>query len=417
MGGNSSSKAEKKAKKAKKSGKTPATTPAVEVVQDPKVSPRQPQEQKVEKPEAKETPQETKEDHLEDLKKTDEVEKVDDYVELYNSSQKKVTQDDFDLVRVIGRGSFGKVMLVQKKDDKKYYAMKILRKDVVKERKQVDHTKAEKTVLMQISHPFIVKLYYAFQTADKLYMILEFVNGGELFHHLKEENSFSEERSKFYAAEIALVLIHLHSLDIIYRDLKPENILLDNTGNVVITDFGLSKQLAEGQDTSTFCGTPDYLAPEILKGTGHGAAVDWWSLGILIYEMIVGIPPFYDDDVSIMYQKILKSQPHFPKNISYDAKSVIMGLLEKDPNDRLEGKDVIEMEWFKDIDFDKLLKKEVPPPWVPPVKSKTEISQIDEEFIDEDAVDTPPNEGNTNNPDNTFEGFTFVQPNAMGEEQ
>nr|BAN37833.1 protein kinase 2, putative [Entamoeba histolytica] len=341
----------------------------------------------------------------------------EEYIELYNEGKKKVTQDDFELLKVIGRGSFGKVMMVKKKDDGRIFAMKILRKDIVKERKQVDHTKAEKNVLMQLHHPFIVKLYYAFQTTDKLYMVMDFVNGGELFYHLKNENCFSEERAKFYAAEIATVLIHIHSLGIIYRDLKPENILLDNTGNIVITDFGLSKQLAAGEETQTFCGTPDYLAPEILKGVGHGPGVDWWSLGILIYEMIVGIPPFYDDDVSLMYQKILKSQPHFPRNISYDAKSVIMGLLEKDPAERLGGEDVIHMAWFDSIDFEKLKRKELTPPWIPPVKSQTETSQIDEEFVQEAAVDTPPSEEQEQNKDNTFEGFTFVQTNAMEEQQ
>ncbi|KAL7712227.1 non-specific serine/threonine protein kinase [Entamoeba marina] len=346
-----------------------------------------------------------------------EDEEIDsNYIELYNSSKKKITQDDFELLKVIGRGSFGKVMMVKKKDDEKIFAMKVLRKDIVKERKQVDHTKAEKQVLQHLSHPFIVKLHYAFQTSNKLYMVMDFINGGELFYHLKNENSFSEERAKYYAAEIALVLIHIHDLGVIYRDLKPENILLDSTGNVVITDFGLSKQLAEGENTQTFCGTPDYLAPEILKGVGHGPAVDWWSLGILIYEMIIGIPPFYDDDVSLMYQKILKSQPHFPRNISYDAKSVVMGLLEKDPAERLCGEDVIKMSWFDNIDFDLLKKKELTPPWVPPVSSKTETTQIDEEFVQEEAVDTPPLIGE-NGDNTTFEGFTFVQTAALEDDQ
>ncbi|ELP88110.1 protein kinase, putative [Entamoeba invadens IP1] len=339
----------------------------------------------------------------------------DDYEEIVNKGPKKVTQDDFELLQVIGRGSFGKVMLVRKKDDRKIYAMKVLRKDVVKKRNQVDHTKSEKEVLTKIHHPFIVQLHYAFQTKEKLYMIMDFANGGELFHHLKNEQRFDEPRAKFYAAEIGLVLHYIHSQGIIYRDLKPENILLDSTGHVVITDFGLSKELGQGKETKTFCGTPDYLAPEILKGVGHGVGVDWWSLGILIYEMLVGIPPFYDEDVSIMYQKILKSQPQFPKNLSYEAKCVVMGLLEKEPEERLTGEEFMKMDWFKDIDFDKLLKKEISPPWVPPVKDEIETTQIDEEFIDEKAEDTPPNGNTPANPDNTFEGFTFVQNTALGE--
>ena len=332
--------------------------------------------------------------------------------EYYNPTNKKVTQEDFELLKVVGRGSFGKVMMVKKKDTNKVYAMKILKKEFVFQRKQVDHTKAEKAVLMKLNHPFIVKLHFAFQTADKLYMILDFVNGGELFYHLKNDGHFTENRAKFYAAQIATVLLHIHSLGIIYRDLKPENILLDHLGNIVITDFGLSKQLADGEQTSTFCGTPDYLAPEVLEGEGHGAPVDWWSLGILIYEMIVGMPPFYDDNLSVMYDNIRHKQPQFPRNMSFECKSIIMGLLEKDQNERLGGEDVLKSEWFADIDFEKLKRKEYQPPWVPPVKNKLETSQIDTEFTREDAVDTPPLEGEEN-PDAHFEGFTFVQTNIM----
>ncbi len=205
-------------------------------------------------------------------------------------------------------------MQVRKKDDNKIYAMKVLRKEAIIARKQVTHTKQEKTILQKIQHPFIVKLHFAFQTKDKLYMILDFINGGELFYHLKKEGRFPENRVKFYAAEIVCAMDHLHSLGIVYRDLKPENILLDSDGknlastmiltqlgHVTITDFGLSKEVKPNEGTHTFCGTPEYLgtmlyvqsnsfaAPEVLKGLGHGTAVDWWSLGTLIYEMLTGL--------------------------------------------------------------------------------------------------------------------------------
>eukprot|EP01102_Stenamoeba_stenopodia_P008101 TRINITY_DN2301_c0_g1_i3.p1 TRINITY_DN2301_c0_g1~~TRINITY_DN2301_c0_g1_i3.p1 ORF type:complete len:296 (-),score=67.21 TRINITY_DN2301_c0_g1_i3:548-1435(-) len=207
---------------------------------------------------------------------------------LYSPTKEKITKDDFELLTVIGKGSFGKVLQVRKKDTGKIYAMKVLRKEAIVQRKQVAHTKAEKSILAKIQHPFIVGLHYAFQTEEKLYMVLDFVNGGELFFHLKREGKFSEQRVRIYAAEIACALSHLHSFGIVYRDLKPENILLDSEGHICITDFGLSKEI-QSEDTHTFCGTPEYLAPEILKGQGHGTPVDWWSLGTLIYEMLTGL--------------------------------------------------------------------------------------------------------------------------------
>jgi serine/threonine protein kinase len=204
-----------------------------------------------------------------------------------------VSRDDFILLNLIGQGSFGKVLQVQHSTTGKIYAMKVLRKEVLVARKQVSHTQSERSVLEQVSHPFIVKLHFAFQTAEKLYMILDYVNGGEVFFHLKREGRFSEARVAQYVAEIACALCHLHGQNIVYRDLKPENVLLSMTGHVVLTDFGLSKELDESGTTSTFCGTPEYLAPEILKGHPQTPAVDWWSLGTLTFEMLTGLPPFF----------------------------------------------------------------------------------------------------------------------------
>lgn len=271
---------------------------------------------------------------------------------IFSKNKQVVTKDDFELLTVIGKGSFGKVMQVRKKDDGKIYAMKVLRKDTIVARKQVAHTKAEKNILMKIQHPFIVNLNYAFQTKDKLYMILDYINGGELFFHLKKEGRFAEARVKLYAAEIVCALAHLHSLDIVYRDLKPENILLDSEGHICITDFGLSKKLEQEGGTHTFCGTPEYLAPEVLKGHGHGIAVDWWSLGTLLYEMLTGLPPFYAQNVNVMYQKILSGELRFPNYISEEAKSLLEGLLTRDPALRLGTKGGDEVKghpWFADV--------------------------------------------------------------------
>jgi len=344
----------------------------------------------------------------------------------------KVTADDFQLLKVIGKGSFGKVMQVKKKDTGKIYAMKVLQKEAIINRNQVIHTRSEKSILQQVQHPFIVGLHYAFQTKDKLYMILDYVNGGELFFHLKHEGKFSESRVKFYTAEISLALAHLHNLGIVYRDLKPENILLDCDGHIVITDFGLSKQMMvpPSGDTSeatthTFCGTPEYLAPEVLRGQGHGTPVDWWSLGTLVFEMLTGLPPFYSANTNVMYQKILSSELRFPPEMSGDCRSFLSGLLERDPAKRMNGEDVIKHPWLSSIDWDKLLKKQIPAPWKPPVSSESDTTQIDRAFLAEPVKDTPPTNGaapisKLNAPDNQFEGFTFANPadiaNAGAEE-
>ncbi|KAF2068108.1 hypothetical protein CYY_010566 [Polysphondylium violaceum] len=338
---------------------------------------------------------------------------------IFSKNKQTVTKDDFELLTVIGKGSFGKVMQVKKKDDQKIYAMKVLRKDAIIARKQVNHTKSEKTILQCVSHPFIVNLHFAFQTRDKLYMILDFVNGGELFFHLKREGRFSEPRVKLYAAEIVSALDHLHKQDIVYRDLKPENILLDSEGHICITDFGLSKKIETTDGTFTFCGTPEYLAPEVLNGHGHGCAVDWWSLGTLLYEMLTGLPPFYSQNVSMMYQKILNGELKIPSYISPEAKSLLEGLLTREVDKRLGtkgGNEVKSHPWFRNIDWDKLDRKEVEVHFKPKVKSGTDVSQIDPAFTQErpmDSVVEGSTLGDAVNKDNSFEGFTYVADSIL----
>jgi len=339
---------------------------------------------------------------------------------LFSRNDTKATKDDFELMNVIGKGSFGKVMQVRKKDDGKIYAMKVLRKEAIIARKQVAHTKAEKTILQKIQHPFIVRLHYAFQTKDKLYMILDYINGGELFFHLKKEGRFPEPRVKFYAAQITCALAHLHSLGIVYRDLKPENILLDSLGNICLTDFGLSKEIRENEGTHTFCGTPEYLAPEVLKGQGHGIEVDWWSLGTLIYEMLTGLPPFYSQNINIMYQKILNGELRFPSYVSPEAHSLLEGLLTRDVERRLGSgvsgsENVKRHPFFKDVDFGKLERREYDAPYKPKVKSETDITQIDPAFTSEKPQDSMVENSltETMQREGNFVGFTYVAPNAM----
>ena len=303
-----------------------------------------------------------------------------------NQKDERVGLEDFELLKVVGKGSFGKVIQVVKKDTGKIYAMKVLNKKTIIERNEAEHTKSEKAILQKLAHPFLVNLNYAFQTPDKLYFVMDFVNGGELFFHLQQEERFDEPRIKFYAAEISLGLEYLHSNKILYRDLKPENILIRSSGHICLTDFGISKEFLESSDdrTATFCGTPEYLAPEVLAGKGYGTAVDMWSLGTLIYEMFTGLPPFYAQDVQQMYQKIMTEDLTVPEHCSAEAGSLLHDLLERDPEKRLTDYAKLKKhKFFVGIDWDKLLLLEVEPPYVPPVKDLVSTAMIDPSFTSE----------------------------------
>jgi len=309
-------------------------------------------------------------------------------------------------------------MQVKKKDTGKIYAMKVLDKKHILEHNEVEHTLAEKHILQRLHHPFLVNLNFSFQTEDKLYFILDYVNGGELFYHLQKEKKFAEERVKFYAAEILLALEHLHVNGIIYRDLKPENILLTNEGHICLTDFGLCKEGIEKEDdrTGTFCGTPEYLAPEVLKGKGYGKAVDWWSFGSLVYEMLSGLPPFYSQDVQEMYRKIMTDRLKFPTGMSEESKSLLDGLLQRDINDRLKDPSLIKQHaFFKGIDWNMLYDKRLKAPYVPDVKGDHDVSQIDPVFVAEAPNISPPKHANIIDQadQQNFEGFTYVNETNM----
>eukprot|EP01099_Mayorella_cantabrigiensis_P003482 TRINITY_DN2668_c0_g1_i1.p1 TRINITY_DN2668_c0_g1~~TRINITY_DN2668_c0_g1_i1.p1 ORF type:complete len:304 (-),score=64.82 TRINITY_DN2668_c0_g1_i1:408-1319(-) len=252
--------------------------------------------------------------------------------------------------------------------DRKYYALKILKKIDVIKLKQVEHINSEKIILLKVNHPFIVKLYCTFQDLKHLYMVFKYVKGGELFTHLRKAGNFPNDWAKFYAAEIVLVLEYLHNLRIIYRDLKPENILLDHEGHIQITDFGFAKEVEDR--TWTLCGTPEYLAPEIIQSKGHGKAVDWWALGILIFEMLAGYPPFYDEQPFGIYEKILAGRVQFPPFFEPGAKDLLRRLLVADRTRRLGNlkggaSDVKNHLWFRDIDWDKLFARQLEPPLIP----------------------------------------------------
>jgi len=281
----------------------------------------------------------------------------------------------------------------------------------------VEHTLAERNILKKLHHPFLVNLNFSFQTEDKLYFILDYVNGGELFFHLQREKRFPEERVKFYAAEITLALEHLHVNGIIYRDLKPENILLTNDGHICLTDFGLSKEGIEKEDdrTGTFCGTPEYLAPEVLKGKGYGKAVDWWSFGSLIYEMLTGLPPFYSQDVQEMYRRIMTDKLKFPPTMSEPARLLIEGLLQRDPAERLKDPSKIkEHVFFSGIDWDAIYNKKVKAPFLPQVKSDLDVTNVDQMFLSEAPAISPSARNEIDKSDQTnFVGFTYVNESNM----
>uniref|UniRef100_A0A8C6WUF9 Serine/threonine-protein kinase Sgk1 n=1 Tax=Neogobius melanostomus TaxID=47308 RepID=A0A8C6WUF9_9GOBI len=310
-------------------------------------------------------------------------------INLGPSSNPSAKASDFHFLKVIGKGSFGKVLLARHRTDDQFYAVKVLQKKAILKKKEEKHIMSERNVLLKnVKHPFLVGLHYSFQTADKLYFVLDYINGGELFYHLQRERCFLEPRARFYAAEIASALGYLHSLNIVYRDLKPENILLDSQGHIILTDFGLCKENIEPNGTtSTFCGTPEYLAPEVLHKQPYDRTVDWWCLGAVLYEMLYGLPPFYSRNTAEMYDNILNKPLQLKPNISNAARHLLEGLLQKDRTKRLGCKDdFLEIKnhiFFSPINWDDLNGKKINPPFNPNVTGPNDLRHFDPEFTDE----------------------------------
>lgn len=289
---------------------------------------------------------------------------------------------DFDLRATVGTGTFGRVRVVKIKGskDRTPLALKIMKKSEVIRLKQVEHIKAETNILAQIEHPFIVNLLSTFQDETRLFLLLEFINGGELFSHLRKEGRLPDGDSKFYAGEIVLAFAYLHGKNIIYRDLKPENLLIDADGHIKVTDFGFAKVVEDR--TWTLCGTPEYLAPEIIQSKGHGRAVDWWALGILIFEMLAGYPPFYDENPFGIYQKVLAGRVDYPKHFDVKAKDLIKRLLTADRAKRFGclkngAEDIQKHKWYKGMDWALLADRAVRPSFIPAVKAPDDTSMFD----------------------------------------
>ncbi|XP_044256022.1 RAC serine/threonine-protein kinase [Tribolium madens] len=313
-----------------------------------------------------------------------------------STGKRKVTLESFEFIKVLGKGTFGKVILCREKATGRLYAIKILKKEVIIQKDEVAHTQTENRVLRKTNHPFLTSLKYSFQTNDRLCFVMEYVNGGELFFHLSRERVFSEDRTRFYGAEIISALAYLHSQNIIYRDLKLENLLLDKDGHIKIADFGLCKEdITYGRTTKTFCGTPEYLAPEVLEDIDYGRAVDWWGIGVVMYEMMVGRLPFYNRDHDVLFQLILMDEVKFPRNLSSDARDLLGGLLVKDPAKRLGGgpddaKEIMAHPFFSCINWRDLEQKKIIPPFKPQVTSDTDTRYFDSEFTGESVELTPP---------------------------
>ncbi len=336
----------------------------------------------------------------------------------------KLSYNDFEPLKLLGRGSFGEVLLVRLKANKKLYAMKVLDKKMLKQRKQQIHTKTERDLMVKINCPFIVNIKSAFQDETKLYIVSEFLQGGDLFFHLHEKRYtvFPEIKARFYIMELVIALDFLHQNNMIYRDLKPENILLDSQGHVKLTDFGLSKIFENEDDKAyTVCGTPQYLAPEILLRKGYDKAVDWWSLGCVLYEMLYGRLPFKLKKGQKISLNIYKEEIAFDKKISEEAKDLIINLLIFDPKSRLGsgvdgGEKIKNHNFFKGVNWKDVWDRKLEPPFIPNLKSDQDLKYFDSSFTDESVGSLlGKNSLKERGFSNEYSGFSYLAPSVSKE--
>jgi serine/threonine protein kinase len=317
----------------------------------------------------------------------------------------EVTYTDFEIIKTIGRGAVGKVLLVKYNNDEKYYAMKVMRKDQLISEGIIDNVLVERNILIEGQCEFILTLSFFFQTPERVYFVTPFINGGDLFHKLKNDIFFKESLVQFYAAQVAIALQHLHDLGIAYRDLKPENILINEDGYIKLCDFGSSVVIRGTEKENSFAGSPEYAAPEVITHEGHTFMCDWWSFGILIYELLYGNTPFYNVDKNRMYDLINTGSISYPKfiqiegenkprnyKVSEDAKNLINKLLEKDPGTRLGRKGLKEIKkhpFFSGVNFDDLQKKKHKAPFKPTIDKDDVTNNFDEEYLTMDVTESP----------------------------
>ncbi|KYO28147.1 serine/threonine-protein kinase N2 [Alligator mississippiensis] len=329
-----------------------------------------------------------------------------------------LTLDDFKFLAVLGRGHFGKVLLSECTQTGQLYAVKALKKGDIVARDEVESLLCEKRILeaaTEARHPFLVNLAACFQTPAHVCFVMEYAPGGDLMMHIHTD-VFTEPRAMFYAACVVLGLQFLHDHKIVYRDLKLDNLLLDAEGFVKIADFGLCKEgMGYGDRTSTFCGTPEFLAPEVLTDTSYTRAVDWWGLGVLIYEMLVGESPFPGDDEEEVFDSIVNDEVRYPRFLSTEAIGLMRRLLRRNPERRLgsserDAEDIKKQPFFRNMDWEALLGRRLPPPFVPTIQGRADISNFDEEFTAEAPTLTPPREPRPLGPSDqaTFRDFDYV---------
>ena len=327
-------------------------------------------------------------------------------------NDKTTTMESFNIISVLGRGFYGKVMLCSRKNDGLYFAIKSVRKSLLIKTKKVSSVFNERNILIKIQFPFIVSLCFTFQSPTKFYFGLEFIPGGDLFKYIQIKKKLEIEEIRFYIAQIALTINYLHSKGIIYRDLKPENILLDHLGYIKLVDFGLSKEISPQNFTSTFCGTSDYLAPEIIKKENYNYSIDWWSLGILTYELFFLKSPFYNENISDLYENILTKNPIYPNDFSNDIIDFINSLLIKDPLKRFNFNLLKNHKFWNNLNFEKILKKEIQPLYIPIINNNLIYSNFDSNFTKEipnDSLATPPGDQNIHFMNFSFENINLIK--------
>ncbi|KAK2189064.1 hypothetical protein NP493_115g01007 [Ridgeia piscesae] len=334
------------------------------------------------------------------------------------SPLKHISLDEFRSIAVLGRGHFGKVLLAEYKPTREFFAIKALKKGDIIARDEVESLMSEKRIFEvanSLRHPFLVNLFACFQTPEHVCFVMEYACGGDLMMHIHSD-VFSEPRSVFYAGCVVLGLQYLHDHNVVYRDLKLDNLLLDSEGFVKIADFGLCKEgMGYGDRTGTFCGTPEFLAPEVLTEPSYTRAVDWWGLGVLIFEMLVGESPFPGDDEEEVFDSIVNEEVRYPRFLSSEAITIMRRLMRKNPEKRLgsserDAEDVKRQAFFKGVNWGELLQRQVKPPFVPTVKHPEDVSNFDEEFTLEKPNLTPPKDRRplTENEQEMFLDFDYV---------
>ncbi|XP_041378090.1 protein kinase C iota type-like isoform X2 [Gigantopelta aegis] len=351
-----------------------------------------------------------------------------------NSDGQNIGMDDFVLLRVIGRGSYAKVLQVEHKRTKRIYAMKVIKKELVNDDEDIDWVQTEKHVFeTATNYPFLVGLHSCFQTPSRLFFVIEFVNGGDLMFHMQRQRRLPEDHARFYAAEICLGLNFLHERGIVYRDLKLDNVLLDGEGHIKLTDYGMCKEgLLPGDKTNTFCGTPNYIAPEVLRGEDYDFGVDWWALGVLMFEMLAGRSPFDvvgnaenpdQNTEDYLFQIILEKTIRIPRSLSVKAASILKGFLNKYPKERLGCHpqtgfaDIQSHPFFRVIDWELIAQKQMTPPYKPVIKSDRDLDHFDPAFTNEPVELTPDDPKVIDKIDQSeFDGFVYVNPLLMSME-